>query len=341
MPTYTNLSLGSTGEDVKKLQSALGVNPDGVFGEKTEAAVRKYQQENGIGVDGVAGNTTLNKLYGTGGSGVPDAVTQGMQQPAAPTYNPQYDAQINALFDKLMNRESFSYDAASDPLFQQYRDIYTQQGKMAMQDTMGQAAALTGGYGSSYGQSVGQQQYDAYLQKLNGMIPEFYGEAYEQYAAEGNDLKNQYSMLMNKDAQDYARYQDALSQYYGRQDANYQRLVSLITTTGYQPSAQELAEAGLTAEQAAAYRSYYTQQQAAAASRGGGGGGGNSKNKKTVQNGYFGDAVDSITAGLNNGSMTKQGALALVADMYSEGMISKAQKENLENFAKSYVRTSR
>lgn len=264
MPTYTNLSLGSTGEDVKKLQSALGVNPDGVFGEKTEAAVKKYQQENGIGVDGVAGNTTLNKLYGTGGSGVPYAVTQGMQQPAAPTYNPQYDAQINALFDKLMNRESFSYDAASDPLFQQYRDIYTQQGKMAMQDTMGQAAALTGGYGSSYGQAVGQQQYDAYLQKLNGMIPEFYGQAYEQYAAEGNDLKNQYSMLMNKDAQDYARYQDALSQYYGRQDANYQRLVSLITTTGYQPSAQELAEAGLTAEQAAAYRSYYTQQQAAA-----------------------------------------------------------------------------
>ena len=46
-----------------------------------------------------------------------------------------------------------------------------QQGKQAMQDTMGQAAALTGGYGSTYGQAVGQQQYDAYLQNLNDEVP--------------------------------------------------------------------------------------------------------------------------------------------------------------------------
>lgn len=275
MPTYTSLSKGSTGEEVKKLQSALGITPDGIFGDKTEAAVRQYQQNNGIGVDGIAGNTTLNKLYGT--SSVPDAVTQGtnIQQPAAPTYNPQYDAQINALFDKLMNRDKFSYDASTDPLFQQYRDIYTQQGKMAMQDTMGQAAALTGGYGSSYGQSVGQQQYDAYLQKINEMVPQFYGQAYEQYAAEGNDLQNQYNMLLSKDSQDYARYQDSLSQYYNRQDANYERIVSLITTTGYQPSAQELADAGLSPEQAAAYRNYYLQQQATS-----GGSGGSSRKSK-------------------------------------------------------------
>lgn len=276
MPTYTSLAKGSTGEDVKKLQSALGVTPDGVFGDKTEAAVRQYQQNNGIGVDGIAGNTTLNKLYGTG-SGVPNAVTQGtgVQQSGVPTYNPQYDAQINALFDKLMSRDKFSYDASSDPLFQQYRDIYTQQGKLAMQDTMGQAAALTGGYGSSYGQAVGQQQYDAYLQKINEMVPQFYGQAYEQYAAEGNDLQNQYNMLLSKDSQDYARYQDSLNQYYSRQDANYERLVSLITTTGYQPSAQELADAGLSQEQANAYRSYYVQQQAAS-----GGSGGSSRKSK-------------------------------------------------------------
>ena len=49
-----------------------------------------------------------------------------------------------------LNREDFQYDVDADALYQQYKDRYVELGKTAMQDTMGKAVALTGGYGSSY-----------------------------------------------------------------------------------------------------------------------------------------------------------------------------------------------
>lgn len=116
------------------------------------------------------------------------------------------NGQLNDLYTQIMNRPSFSYDLNADMLYQQYKDQYVNQGQQAMKDTMGQAAALTGGYGSSYGQSVGQQQYDAYLQRLNEVIPDLYDRAYQQYQDEGDVLMQQYSIA--KDAEDtaYDRY---------------------------------------------------------------------------------------------------------------------------------------
>ena len=83
------------------------------------------------------------------------------------------------------------HDYASDPLYGQYAEKYQQLGRQAMKDSMGQTAALTSGYGNSYGSAVGQQQYDAYLQRLNDVLPELYGQAYDQYTAEGDRLKEQ------------------------------------------------------------------------------------------------------------------------------------------------------
>ena len=91
---------------------------------------------------------------------------------AAPRYDSRYDEQIRSLYDQLTSRGPFRYDSATDPLYQQYRQSYVQLGQNAMRDTMGQAAGLTGGYGSSYAQSVGQQQYDAYLRRLADVLPE-------------------------------------------------------------------------------------------------------------------------------------------------------------------------
>ena len=103
-----------------------------------------------------------------------------------------------------------------------------------MQDTIGQAAALTGGYGSSYGQAVGQQQYDAYLQDLNDVIPELYSQAYQQYSDEGDKMIQQYSMLGDLADREYQLYSDeydrwyaetqaALSQYNADRNFNYQK----------------------------------------------------------------------------------------------------------------------
>ena len=65
MATVTNLKYGSTGDEVKKLQEALGFtgkDVDGIFGNKTQQAVIDYQKKNGLTADGIAGKNTQGKL---------------------------------------------------------------------------------------------------------------------------------------------------------------------------------------------------------------------------------------------------------------------------------------
>lgn len=115
-----------------------------------------------------------------------------------------YDKAMNA----ILNRKSFSYDLNGDALYQQYKDMYMSQGKLAMADTMGQAAALTGGYGNSYAASVGNQAYQGYLQQLNGVIPELYNLALSAYNAEGDRLNNNFNLLSTDRSTEYGEYTD-------------------------------------------------------------------------------------------------------------------------------------
>lgn len=311
MATYSNLSYGSSGDEVKKLQQSLinaGYdlgNADGIFGEKTQAAVKKYQQDNGLDVDGIAGTNTLGKLYGTTSTGTQQNTQQAatpvssipssydsaadaayqqalaaLQQASkeTPTYAGSYDTQLEEIYKQITNRDKFSYDLNGDMLYQQYKDQYTNLGQMAMMDTMGQAAALTGGYGSSYSQAVGQQAYQGYLQQLNEVVPELYGMALDQYNQQGQDLLNQYSMVGDLRDDEYGKYQDQLNQYWlnvdylkgqaddaynrgytewatqyeAQQDA-YNKLMDQMTKSGYTPTADELATAGMTQAQADSY----------------------------------------------------------------------------------------
>lgn len=219
--------------------------------------------------------------------------------------------QATAIYDKIMNRGEFAYDVNKDKLYQQYRDLYAQMGRGAMEDTMGQAAALTGGYGSTYSQNAGQQAYNAYLQKLNEVVPELYNAAYNRYNQEGQDLMNLYSMARsNADSayeRDYNQWYNRLQLERGDEDTTYNRqqaeenrrltqeetdyerkqnawsrLSSLITTTGYQPSNEELAAAGMSANEAAYLRQYYQQQKAAASNKSGGSGGGSRRSGSGV-----------------------------------------------------------
>ncbi len=137
-------------------------------------------------------------------------------QPGA--YESKWQGQINEMIDRILNREKFTYDINSDALYQQYADQYKNLGKLAMQDTMGQAAAMTGGYGSSYAQSVGQQAYQGYLSQLNEMVPELYGMALDQYNREGQEMYNQYGLLSDQEQQDYGRYRDSYNQWLAERD---------------------------------------------------------------------------------------------------------------------------
>ncbi len=128
-------------------------------------------------------------------------------------YQSPWQKNLDDIINRIQNREKFSYDLNGDALYQQYKDQYMTQGQMAMMDTMGQASALTGGYGSSYAQGVGQQAYQGYLQGLNDKVPELYQLALNQYNREGEELYNQYGLIADRENTDYGRYRDTVSDY--------------------------------------------------------------------------------------------------------------------------------
>ena len=128
-------------------------------------------------------------------------------------YQSQWQSQLDALMNSIMNRDKFSYNMNEDAFYQQYKDKYIEQGKLAMADTMGQAAAMTGGYGNSYAQSVGQQAYQGQLDNLNDIVPELYQMALDKYNREGQELYNQYGMIMDRENTDYGRYRDNVSDW--------------------------------------------------------------------------------------------------------------------------------
>ncbi|MBQ4065840.1 MAG: hypothetical protein IJD10_07040 [Clostridia bacterium] len=145
---------------------------------------------------------------------------QSKNSEAQATYSSKWREQMDGLLKTIQNRKAFSYDVTKDPLFRQAKDQAISGGRMAMQDTMGQAATMTGGYGSSYGQSVGQQVYQENLKSVNDKIPELYDLAYSRYADEGNRMLTEYGLLADREGQDYSRFLDDRSFEYqkGRDD---------------------------------------------------------------------------------------------------------------------------
>ena len=85
-------------------------------------------------------------------------------------------------------------------------------------DTMGKASAMTGGYGNSYAQSVGQQAYQKYLLGLSARLPQFQQMALDRYQAGGQDLLQRYQALQQQEKAGFDRYQQAVSQYFGQLD---------------------------------------------------------------------------------------------------------------------------
>ena len=75
------LRVGSTGDDVKKLQELLGVDVIGKFGPKTEAAVKGWQSANGLTPDGVVGPNTWAKMFAPKSEAAPTPAPAPVAQP--------------------------------------------------------------------------------------------------------------------------------------------------------------------------------------------------------------------------------------------------------------------
>lgn len=254
--TYRQVGYGSTGSAVSRLQTVLNEHGydlavDGIFGVKTQAAVRDYQKKNGLKLDGIAGKETWGSLLAkpsySGSSGSNGSAASGtvmgsvsagtaaalkeLEKGYTPSsdveaarslldsvsalrpddYRSSFSAQLEALYQEISSRPGFSYDPASDAAFQSYAAQYARQGRAAMSDTLGQASHLTGGYGSSYAQAAAQQSYQQHLQKLSDVLPQLQSAAYTRYRDAGEALLDRYGLLKGQEDAEYDRWQEQVS----------------------------------------------------------------------------------------------------------------------------------
>ncbi len=331
MSTYT-VKNGDTLYDIAKnhgttyqeIAKANGIsNPNLIYAGQTlniggNSAPAVQNDATAPAATGTAGGTpaqtqTQNSGFSYADYTPSDAVTQAealLQQQMASKpgeYQSAWQGQLTDKISQILNRDKFSYDLNADAIYQQYADQYVQQGKMAMMDTMGQAQAMTGGFGNSYAQSVGQQAYQAHLQQLNDIVPELYGMALDRYNQEGQELYNQAALMAQQEDQDYGRYMDSMNawlterdylagrydsergydygQYVDNRDFSYGSFVD-DRNYQYQQEQDALAEAWRQKEFDEAQRQYdeqmgltreqfaWQQEQAAAAGSGGNGGNG-------------------------------------------------------------------
>ena len=128
-------------------------------------------------------------------------------------YQSRFEDRLQELYDQIAGREAFDYDPEEDESYQRYARLYAARGAAAMKDTLGKAASLTGGYGSSSAQGAGQQAYNGYLQELAALVPELRQAALAEYRQEGQALADRYSMLAQQEKNDYARWQDERSDW--------------------------------------------------------------------------------------------------------------------------------
>lgn len=148
-------------------------------------------------------------------------------------YVSKWQDNINGIMQDILNEKSFSYtgkDLMNDDMYKMYSDLYEKNARQAMQNAQGEAAGLTGGYGSSYSQAAGQQAYDDTMSGLNEIALTLADKAYEKYLNDRSDRYNKLSALNNQDNIDYSRYRDDVGdwqldrEYYaGRYNDTYDR----------------------------------------------------------------------------------------------------------------------
>ena len=124
-----------------------------------------------------------------------------------------YSGQIASLYNQVVGSPEFKYDVNKDPLFQSYKNNYMQTGQRAMQDAVGTAAGLTGGYGNSWGATAGYQAYQWYLQQLNNAIPDLEQRAFDKYKYYQDAQRADAQLAMAQDQMAYNRYRDTVQDW--------------------------------------------------------------------------------------------------------------------------------
>lgn len=142
---------------------------------------------------------------GTGASPA-KADTSWLDKLGDSSYNYDQSGQISAKLDALLNREKFSYDAASDPLYQQYRKQYTREADRSAEDVLGKTAVMTGGMPSTAAVAASQQASDYQMSQMTDKIPELQQLAYGMYQDDLSADRADLSTLIGLEDNNYNRW---------------------------------------------------------------------------------------------------------------------------------------
>ena len=173
-------------------------------------------------------------------------------------YTSKWQQQLDAAMDKILNREAFSYDLNGDALYRQYKDRAVKNGRLAMRDTMGQAAAMTGGYGSSYAQSAGQQAYQKQMDTLTDQAAQLYDRARQDYDRQGQMDRDRYDILRQRENSSYNQYKQGLSSWETENQRLWDRYDSLRQQE-YQAQRDLIQDQQWQAEFDEAHRQFYDE----------------------------------------------------------------------------------
>lgn len=201
--------------------------------------IRKYYGSYSGGTDGMGGQ--YSPTYVKPSSAAQEDNIQaifdrlnGAYKGNAPTWTPKYESEIEDILDEIGNRDPFEYDLMDDPMYQQYRDSYIREGKRAMEDTAAQTAAMTGGYGSTYGATAAQQSYDRYLEGLNDVVPQLEQNAYGRYRDELGDLYNQMGALQQEESRLFGQYATERGFSQADRDFAYNAMLATMNQNNYE-----------------------------------------------------------------------------------------------------------
>lgn len=257
-------SIGSKGDDVKKLQSALsnaGYNvgssgADGIYGRDTQAAVSAYQKAKGLAVDGIAGVETLGSLYKPAVQIVPPITPAIPDKPlvnSGPTnlsslkdvkvpytdtaplvYKSPYEDKMNSILDKYLDFDlNASVDPTKLPEYGALKQQYDDAGASAYNNQIGRLSAMTGGRPSTAAVGAASQSQNAYAKDFAGtVIPGLISNEQNRRQNAYDNLANQLKMLQGFDDISYGRGRDALSDTRYTDETSYNRGQDAIRNTG-------------------------------------------------------------------------------------------------------------
>lgn len=185
----------------------------------------------GIGTDhGKTSQSIWDELVANASS---DNMMQQIQNTIAQIQNQDYSyggSKWDNTLDQLAQASiDFNYDDwANSDQYKALADRYGYQGKLTMQDVLGQISSRTGGLASSYATTAAQQQYNDYMAQMENA-------ARSQYADEKNSMLDNATLAQNMSESEYQRY---LNEQSAKTSGQSEALTALYNLLGYQTDAE-------------------------------------------------------------------------------------------------------